>query len=110
MPTTALKIALENELMDPPCIDCGERFLCPYDRQAALCSTVQQPFHGRQLFFALVPLERFASDLQNTLAVVMHGERHGLDHLRLHRRWQPLAKAGHDIGLSTDQKMRMRMR
>ena len=46
MPTTALKIALENELMDPPCIDCGQCFLCAYDSQAALCSTAQQPFHG----------------------------------------------------------------
>src|SRR5262249_59128747 len=105
-----VEIALENERMDPPCIDCGERFLYPYDRQAVLCSTVQQPFHGRQFFFALVPLERFSSDFQNTLAVIVHGERPGLDDLRLHGWREPVAKAGHDIGLSTDQQMRMRMR
>src|SRR5262249_53707697 len=110
MPTAALKIALENELMDPSCIDCSKGFLGSYGRQAALGSTVQQPFHGRQFFFALVPLERFSSDLQETLVVIMHGERHGLDDLRLHGRWQAVAKAGHDIGLSTDQQIRMRMR
>src|SRR5207237_9389270 len=58
----------------------------------------------------LVPLERFSSDFQNMLVVVMHGERHGLDYLRLHGRRQPVAKVGHDIGLTADHKMRMRMR